>query len=90
MERKGGSVTTAYYDVISVYCLCDLKTFFLAREPIPKRQLPPPDVVLYYTDPRNREFLADPQKKMNKGTNERFKLAQRFDTFYIIWESMQM
>lgn len=36
--------------------------FFLRGKPIPKRLLPPEDLVRYYTDPTNRGYLADPSK----------------------------
>ncbi|CAG0891272.1 unnamed protein product [Darwinula stevensoni] len=45
-----------------------------AGKPIPRRKLPPEDALEYYTDPRNRGYLADPEKIQE----ERFVLAQRY------------
>jgi len=42
--------------------------------PILKRQLPPADAVAYYTDARNRGYLADPDQI----AEERFKLSQKY------------
>lgn len=41
---------------------------------IPKRQLPPENAVEYYTDPKNRGYLADPDLI----ANERFALSQKY------------
>lgn len=43
-------------------------------EPIPKRQLPPLDRLDYYTDPKFRGYLADPDQI----AVERLKLAQKY------------
>ena len=42
--------------------------------PIPKRQMPPENAVEYYTNPKNRGYLADPDLV----AEERFKLAQKY------------
>ena len=42
--------------------------------PIPKRQLPPLDAVEYYTNPKNRGYLADPDQV----AEERFRLSQKY------------
>ena len=42
--------------------------------PIPKRQMPPENAIEYYTDPKNRGYLADPDLI----AIERFKLAQKY------------
>lgn len=74
IERNGGQITTAYFDVKSVSALADPYKFFKSGEPIPKRQLPPPNAIDYYTDPRNRGYLADPAEI----EKERHKLAQKY------------
>ena len=45
-----------------------------AGEPIPKRLLPPPDQIAYYTNPKNRGYLADPELI----AKERFILSQKY------------
>lgn len=47
---------------------------FIEGIPIPKRDLPPENAVEYYTDPKNRGYLADPDLI----ALERFKLAQKY------------
>lgn len=74
IERNGGRITTAYYDIKSVAVLADPHKFFKKGEPIPKRMLPPPNAIDYYTDPRNRGYLADPDAI----EEERQKLAQKY------------
>lgn len=74
IERNGGQITTAYFDVKSVSALADPYKYFKTGEPIPKRQLPPPNAIDYYTDPKNRGYLADPIEI----EKERYKLAQKY------------
>lgn len=74
IEKNGGRITTAYYDIKSVAALADPYKFFSTGEPIPKRLLPPPNAIDYYTDPKNRGYLADPVEV----ENERLKLAQKY------------
>lgn len=74
IERNGGRITTAYYDIKSVSVLSDPHKFFKRGEPIPKRMLPPPNAIDYYTDPRNRGYLADPEAI----EEERQRLAQKY------------
>ncbi|XP_013777989.1 39S ribosomal protein L15, mitochondrial-like [Limulus polyphemus] len=74
IERNGGLITTAYYDVASLYAAMDPLRFFKKGVPIPKRHLPPEDAVEYYTNPANRGYLADPSKV----AEERFSLAQKY------------
>ena len=38
-----------------------LISFVTKGEPIPRRLLPPPDLIEYYTNPKNRGYLADPE-----------------------------
>nr|CAG4649600.1 EOG090X0BG9 [Scapholeberis mucronata] len=74
IERNGGVITTAYYDPASLLALRNPMKFFARGVPIPKRQLPPENAVEYYTDPKNRGYLADPDLI----AVERFKLAQKY------------
>lgn len=74
IERNGGRITTAYFDIKSIAALADPYKFFGQGQPIPKRQLPPPNAIEYYTNPKNRGYLADPAEI----EKERFKLAQKY------------
>lgn len=74
VERNGGSVTTAYYDAFSVTALKDPLAFFRTGRPIPRRLLPPKDLVAYYTDPCARGYLADPAQV----AADRLVLAQKY------------
>ncbi|XP_024061934.1 39S ribosomal protein L15, mitochondrial [Terrapene carolina triunguis] len=60
IEKNGGVITTGFYDPRSLEILCKPIPFFLRGQPIPKRMLPPEDLVRYYTDAKNRGYLADP------------------------------
>ncbi|XP_060537959.1 large ribosomal subunit protein uL15m [Pantherophis guttatus] len=62
VEKNGGVITTAFYDPRSLEVLCKPVLFFQRGKPIPRRMLPPEDLVRYYTDPANRGYLADPSK----------------------------
>lgn len=74
VERNGGVIRTAFYDIVSVLCLADPEAFFKKGQPIPRRGLPPPDVLEYYTSAKNRGYLADP-REIEK---ERLLLAQKY------------
>ncbi|XP_038016294.1 39S ribosomal protein L15, mitochondrial isoform X1 [Motacilla alba alba] len=74
IEKNGGVVTTSFYDPRSLEILCKPVVFFLRGKPIPKRMLPPEDLVRYYTDPRNRGYLADPSKV----AEARLELAKKY------------
>ncbi|RWS17682.1 39S ribosomal protein L15: mitochondrial-like isoform X2 [Dinothrombium tinctorium] len=74
IERNGGVITTAFYDIKSVMALADPLKFFKSGEPIPRRLLPPPDCIEYYSNPKNRGYLADPEKV----AEERFLLSQKY------------
>lgn len=39
----------------------DTELFFQRGMPIPDRKIPPQDAVEYYTDPKTRGYLADPE-----------------------------
>ncbi|XP_020651643.2 large ribosomal subunit protein uL15m [Pogona vitticeps] len=74
IERNGGVVTTAFYDPRSLEILCKPVPFFQRGQPIPKRMLPPEELVRYYTDPKNRGYLADPSKV----AEARLELAKKY------------
>ena len=74
VERVGGVITTRYYDMVSVQALYDPVKFFKLGMPIPRCALPPSDAIEYYTDPKFRGYLADPEKV----AEERYKLAQKY------------
>jgi len=61
VERAGGVVTTAYYDIMSVKALANPVQWFHSGQPIPKRLTPPQDCVGFYSSPENRGYLADPR-----------------------------
>lgn len=60
IERNGGRITTRYYDPLSLQALSDTLRFFKSGKPIPRCHLPTQDVIEYYTNPKNRGYLADP------------------------------
>lgn len=74
IEKAGGVITTAYYDQHSLQCMLNTKKFFERGVPIPKRMMPPPDAIEYYSDPAKRGYLADPDKI----SEERLVLAQKY------------
>lgn len=61
IERNGGVIRTAYYDRHSLHAIKNPAKWFEKGVPIPRRMLPPQDAVDYYTDPKNRGYLADPE-----------------------------
>lgn len=74
IERNGGTITTAFYDLHCLSAMTNVQKFLSSGEPIPKRMIPPEDAVPYYTDPKNRGYLADPDKI----SWERLVLAQKY------------
>ncbi|XP_053323660.1 39S ribosomal protein L15, mitochondrial [Spea bombifrons] len=60
IEKNGGVITTSFYDPRSLEILCKPVPFFMRGKPIPKRMLPPEDLVKYYTSAENRGYLANP------------------------------
>lgn len=74
IEKNGGTITTAYYDVTSLQALKDAEKFFRSGEPIPRRMLPPIDCLEYYSSPATRGYLADPEKV----SYERLVLSQKY------------
>lgn len=74
VERNGGVITNAYYDIESVTAKINPQKYFERGLPIPHRKLPPEDAVAFYTDPKCRGYLADPEKI----ADERLVLAQKY------------
>uniref|UniRef100_G3MKU6 Large ribosomal subunit protein uL15m n=1 Tax=Amblyomma maculatum TaxID=34609 RepID=G3MKU6_AMBMU len=74
VERNGGTITTAYFDIDSVTALMNPEKFFKLGQPIPKRKLPPEDAIRYYSDPAFRGYLADPREV----AKHRYLLAQKY------------
>lgn len=61
IERNGGVIRTAYYDQTALMAIRNTKKFFERGVAIPRRMIPPQDAVEYYTDPKTRGYLADPE-----------------------------
>lgn len=74
IEKHGGVIRTAYYDTHSLLAMINPRKFFERGVPIMRRMLPPQDAVDYYTDPKNRGYLADPDEI----SKERLVLAQKY------------
>lgn len=74
IERAGGVIRTAYYDPYSIWAIRNPKKWFEKGVPLPRRMLPPQDAVEYYTDAKNRGYLADPAEV----AKERLVLAQKY------------
>jgi len=74
IEKHGGIIRTAYYDPHSLFALIRPQKFFEKGVPIPRRMLPPQDAIEYYTNPKNRGYLADPDEI----SKERLILAQKY------------
>ncbi|KAJ8726426.1 hypothetical protein PYW07_001124 [Mythimna separata] len=74
IEKNGGVITTAYYDPHSLFLLKNPKKFFESGQAIPRRMIPPPDAIEYYTSAKTRGYLADPEEI----SKERLKLSQKY------------
>lgn len=74
IERNGGIIRTAYYDQHALLVLKNPEKFFTKGVPIPQRMIPPMDAIEYYTNPKNRGYLADPEAI----SRERLVLAQKY------------
>ncbi|XP_033738668.1 39S ribosomal protein L15, mitochondrial-like [Pecten maximus] len=74
IEKNGGTITTRYFDTPSLMAVVSPKNFFMKGMPIPKCKVPPSDVFKYYTDAKNRGYLADPEKIKDA----RIELAQKY------------
>jgi len=74
VERAGGRITTAYYDLHSVIAAINPIKFFLSGAPIPKRLTPPQQLMRYFISASNRGYLADPSLV----AEDRLVLAQKY------------
>ncbi|CAG9099080.1 unnamed protein product [Plutella xylostella] len=74
IEKNGGVITTAYYDPHSLLLLKNPKKFFETGQAIPRRMIPPPDAIEYYSSAATRGYLANPEEI----SLERLKLAQKY------------
>lgn len=74
IEKNGGVIRTAYYDPHSLQALRNPKRWFQKGTPIPRRMIPPQDAIEYYSNPKNRGYLADPEEI----SRERLVLAQKY------------
>lgn len=74
IERNGGTITTRFFSQACLQALVDPLGFFKKGIPIPKCPLPPEDAFEYYTDPKNRGYLADPEQV----AQARVELAQKY------------
>lgn len=74
VERAGGRISCAYYDLHSVVALSDPLKFFKSGAPIPRRLTPPGNLLEFYSGAKNRGYLADPAQVLQ----ERQVLAQKY------------
>lgn len=74
IEKYGGVIRTSYYDPHSLQALRNPKKWFEKGTPIPRRMIPPQDAIEYYSNPKNRGYLADPEAV----SKERLVLAQKY------------
>lgn len=61
IEKLGGVIRMAYFDMHSLMAMKNPKSFFQRGAPIPTRMIPPQDAIDFYTDPKTRGYLADPE-----------------------------
>lgn len=66
IEKLGGVIRTAYFDMYALMAMRNPKKFFEKGVPIPRRMIPPQDAIEYYTDPKTRGYLADPEAISNE------------------------
>ena len=62
IERNGGVLRTKFYSAECVEAMANPENFFKRGMVIPKCKLPPKDAVEYYSDAKNRGYLADPEE----------------------------
>ncbi|XP_060070396.1 large ribosomal subunit protein uL15m-like [Ylistrum balloti] len=74
IERNGGTITTRFFDIPSLMAAVSPKNFFMKGIPIPRCKVPPTDVFKYYTDAKNRGYLANPEN-IKKA---RMELSQKY------------
>ena len=60
IERNGGKISVAYYDLHSVVALSDPINFLKSGKPIPRRLIPPGNLLEKYSDEASRGYLAHP------------------------------
>lgn len=65
VEKAGGRIRTAYYDLESLKAAVDPEKWFSTGQPIPPRKYPPHSVMNYYTNPNYRGYLADEESIEN-------------------------
>ena len=81
IEKLGGVIRTAYFDMNSLMAMKNPKLFFERGVPIPLRMIPPQDAIEFYTDPQTRGYLADPEAI----SRERLVSFNRFDFSLCRW-----
>lgn len=54
IEKAGGKIRTAYYDLESLRAAVNPLKWFKDGNPIPGRKRPPHSLISYYVDPNNR------------------------------------
>lgn len=54
IEKAGGRLRTAYYDLNSLRAAKSAENWFLSGYPIPARKYPPHSLMNYYTNPNYR------------------------------------
>ncbi|KAK1138126.1 hypothetical protein K0M31_002610 [Melipona bicolor] len=74
IEKNGGTITTAYYDIHCLHVIKDVDRFFTTGVPIPRRLLPPSDCLEYYMSAETRGYLANPEEI----SRERLVLSQKY------------
>ena len=74
IEKNGGVIRTAYYDPHALHAMRNPKKWFEKGTPLPHRMIPPQDAIEYYSNPKNRGYLADPEAI----SHERLVLAQKY------------
>jgi len=74
VERAGGKITCAYYDLHSAVAISDPVKFFKSGAPIPRRLTPPGNMLEFYSGAKNRGYLADPAEV----ARERMLLAEKY------------
>uniref|UniRef100_A0AC35TZR4 39S ribosomal protein L15, mitochondrial n=1 Tax=Rhabditophanes sp. KR3021 TaxID=114890 RepID=A0AC35TZR4_9BILA len=82
VEKAGGTITTAFYDLGALECAVNPKKWFESGKPIPPRKAPPQSLMEYYTNPKNRGYLADPKAVQE----DREELAAKYG--YVLQESV--
>lgn len=83
IERAGGSIICAYYDLHSVIALSEPLKFFRKGEPIPRRLTPPAKLLEFYSGAENRGYLSDPAEV----AESKLRLAQKYG--YSLTEEQQ-